>query len=112
MHNEQNGCLTDADLHAFFDRLFPHGFAGADVLAEVAPNGWEQSPLPACFHPSVEHVFEARLQLHREIASLGRLLNRRNDDVTADRQPTSGPTLDDVQREYKTTPVRPDEELT
>jgi hypothetical protein len=23
--------------HTFFDRVFPNGFAGADVLAELAP---------------------------------------------------------------------------
>jgi hypothetical protein len=27
--------LTDPELHALFDRFFPHGFAGADVLAET-----------------------------------------------------------------------------
>ena len=31
--------LTDAELHVFFERLFPHGFASADVLADVAPDG-------------------------------------------------------------------------
>ena len=62
--------LADPELHAFFDRLFPRGFAGADVLAEIAPDGWEQSPLLACFHPSVERVFEESRQLHRNIAAL------------------------------------------
>lgn len=61
MDEWQNERRTDAELHALFDRLFPHGFAGADVLAEIAPDGWEQSPLLACFHPSVERVFEERL---------------------------------------------------
>jgi hypothetical protein len=41
--------LTDTELKEFFDRLFPHGFTGADVLAEIAPEGWEKSPLLACF---------------------------------------------------------------
>ncbi len=54
MDDRRNKRLTDAELHAFFDRLFPHGFAGVDVLTEIAPKGWEQSPLHACFHPSVE----------------------------------------------------------
>src|SRR3989442_1972766 len=62
--------LTDAELHTLFDRLFPEGFAGPDVRAEVAPNGWEQSPLVACFHPSVERVFEERLQFHQNVAAL------------------------------------------
>jgi hypothetical protein len=29
--------LTDREVCALFDRLFPHGFAGADVFAEIAP---------------------------------------------------------------------------
>jgi hypothetical protein len=53
MDGLQNEPLTDAELDALFGRLFPHGFAGADVLAEVASDGWEQSPLLACFHPHV-----------------------------------------------------------
>lgn len=56
MDEWQNERLTDAELHALVDRLLPHGFTGADVLAEIAPDGWEQSPLLACFHPSVERV--------------------------------------------------------
>lgn len=34
MHYDQDGGLTDAELETFFDRLFPYGFAGADVLEE------------------------------------------------------------------------------
>jgi len=40
--------------------------AGADVLVELAPEGWEQSPLLACFHPSVERVLQERWQLHHK----------------------------------------------
>jgi hypothetical protein len=57
MDERQEKRLSDRKLYALFDRLFPHGFAGADVLAEVAPEGWERSPLLACFHPSVEQLF-------------------------------------------------------
>jgi hypothetical protein len=31
------------------------------VLDEIAPEGWERSPLLACFHPSIERIFEERL---------------------------------------------------
>ena len=64
MHDEQKGRLTDVELPPLFDRLFPHSFAGADVLAEVAPDAWDRSPLLACFHPSVERVFEESVQLY------------------------------------------------
>src|SRR5262245_2513639 len=83
--------------------MFPHGFAGADVAAEVAPEGWERSPLAACFHPSMERVFAEQLQLHRNIESLfGSSIEHREPE----------PTLDDVRADYQASPLRPDEELT
>ena len=67
--------LTDPELKEFFDRLFPHDFAGADVLAEIEPEGWEKSPLLACFHPSVE-----RVQVHRNMDELIGLRREREAD--------------------------------
>ena len=43
--------LDEAECLELLDRLFPHGPAGADVLRELAPNGWENSPLNAAFRP-------------------------------------------------------------
>ncbi|HYE86511.1 MAG TPA: hypothetical protein VEA16_09165 [Vicinamibacterales bacterium] len=40
--------LSEPEVHAFFRRLFPQGFGGADVVEEIAPEGWERSPLLAC----------------------------------------------------------------
>ena len=56
MDTAQSNRLTDRELHDLFDQLFPHGFAGADVLVEIASEGWEHSPLLACFHPSAEQA--------------------------------------------------------
>lgn len=56
MDTRETKRLTDPELHALFDRMFPRGFAGADVLADIAPDGWTRSPLLACFHPSVEQL--------------------------------------------------------
>ena len=33
--------LSDGECVAVFGRLFPLGFAGDDVVAEIAPQGWE-----------------------------------------------------------------------
>jgi hypothetical protein len=63
MDTRETKRLTETELHTLFDRLFPHGFSGADVLAEIAPQGWKHSPLLACFHPSVEQVFEERVTI-------------------------------------------------
>ena len=104
--------LSDPELKALFDSLFPHGLAGADVLGEIAPESWEQSPLLACFHPSVERVFEERMQMHRNFEELRRARSRRDNVVEAHDGSLPEPTLEDVRREYQPQPVRQDEELT
>jgi len=59
--------LSDAELRALFDRLFPHGFAGSDVVAEIAHDGWEQSLRVECFPPSVHCVFDVRTTADRDL---------------------------------------------
>jgi hypothetical protein len=102
--------LSDDELHALFDRLFPRGFAGPDVLDEIAPNGWERSPLSACFHPSVERLLEERLLMHRNLEELRRIRRRRDGDLSD--APSPEPTLDDVRREYEPSAVKQAEEVT
>jgi hypothetical protein len=111
MHEHEAARLTDTELYAFFDRLFPHGFAGSDVLAEIAPDGWEQSPLLACFHPPVECVFEERLRMHRNIEELRRLRISKRGLTGPEDLSAPAPTLEDVRREYEPTPVKPHEEI-
>lgn len=112
MENCHNERLTDTELRALFDRLFPHGFAGADVVREIAPERWEQSPLLTCSHPSVERVLEERMQMHGNIQALRRARSRRDNAVEPDDTPLLEPTLEDMRREYQPQPVRQDEELT
>lgn len=85
MHDGLNGRLTDAELHALFDRLFPHGFAGADVLAEVAPDGWEQSPLLACFHQPAPTTVRAYREVYRRESGSSLRLNILRDRLGASR---------------------------
>lgn len=109
--NDDRPRLTDAELKEFFDRLFPHGFAGADVLAELAPEGWEKSPLLACFHPSPEQVFQESLQMHRNIEGLVRIRREREPD-NPKLAPKPEPTLAEVRAEWQDTPVKTAEEVT
>jgi hypothetical protein len=102
--------LSEAELRALFDRLFPRGFAGPDVLDEIAPEGWERSPLLACFHPSIERVFEEQLLMHRNLEELRRIRRRRDPDMIDASSPE--PTLDDVRKEYEPCAVQRDEEVT
>ena len=103
--------LTDAELKEFFERLFPHGFAGADVLTEIAPSGWETSPLLACFHPSVEKVFQERVQLHRRIEELVGDRREREPD-NSKLAPKHEPTLEEVRADWQDKPVNMCEEVT
>lgn len=112
MEDQQNERFTDAELHAFFDRLFPHGFAGADVLAELAPDGWEQSSLLACFHPSVEQKYTERLQTHEAIQSLRNARRVRRGAPNVDEEPSAPPTLEDVRRDHQPISIDTGEELT
>jgi len=110
MDEWQEKRLTGRELHALFDRLFTRGFAGTDVLAEIAPEGWERSPLLACFHPSVEQLFKEQVTIHRNLEEWRQLGRRRKG--TAAVEPRPEPTLEDVRREYEPSPVNEKEEVT
>src|SRR5439155_7839637 len=101
MDVRENDRLTDAELHAFFDRLFPQDFAGSDVLAEIAPVGWEQSPLLACFHPSGEQAYEEAVQFHRNLESLRSLRRRPDGSAHATHVVRPEPTLEEIRSEYR-----------
>lgn len=70
MNHDDAYRYTDAECEAEFARLFPYGFAGQDILDEIAPEGWEQSPLLAVFHPSLDQVYEETVRFHRNLQSL------------------------------------------
>ena len=54
MDDDETLRLSEDECLALFRGLFPNGLSGADVFAELAPDGWEKSPLLAAFHPSPE----------------------------------------------------------
>jgi hypothetical protein len=112
MIDRQKERLTDAELHAFFDRLFPNGFAGDDGLNELAPEGWERLPLVACFHPSVEERYEEAVQFHRNLESLRDVRRRPDGTAHAVDAPSPEPTLEEVRREHRPTPIQRHEEVT
>jgi hypothetical protein len=97
MTNFDTDSFSEADLEAEFDRLFPQGFAGPDVLQELAPAGWENSPLLAVFHPSLAQSYEETLRLHRNVCAL----RRPNDPHPLPPEPT----FDEVARDFRERPV-------
>jgi hypothetical protein len=111
LNDEPRALLTDPELKSLFDELFPHGFAGPDVLAEIAPEGWEKSPLLACFHPSPEQVFKEQVQVHRNLEELFRHRPKPEPNPPAP-APRPEPTLREVQADWKETAMNTSEELT
>jgi hypothetical protein len=93
--------LSDNECERIFARLFPHGFGGEDVLAEIAPAGWEASAWIPVFHPSVQRVFQESLQLHRNIERLR---------LGRTQEPNPPPTFEGIQAEYEPTPPEPKRE--
>lgn len=102
--------LADIELDAFFDQLFPNGFAGEDVLNEIAPEGWKYSPLLSCFHPSAEQLFKERLQIHRNIEGFIKAMRKRSDQAT--HVPRPEPKLEEIRAEWKETQVNIADEVT
>jgi hypothetical protein len=91
------------ELEADFDRLFPQGFAGPDVLQELAPAGWENSSLLAVFHPSLAQVYEETLRFHRNLCTM-----RAPNDL---RPLLPEPTLDEVTRDFREHPIETEREV-
>jgi hypothetical protein len=95
--------LSERECQTVFARLFPLGLGGDDVLAQIAPMGWERSPLLAVFHPSVEQVYREALRIHRNIEALAgtrRPLGEKRDE----------PTIEEIRATWQDQPVERDRE--
>jgi len=89
---------SEQECLAVLAQLFPNGFEGEDVLRELAPDGWAQSPLLATFHPSVEKLHEEAVRIHRNIENL---------PWAKGRDKTPEPTLEEIRAEHQEKPVDP-----
>lgn len=94
---------SEAELVAEFERLFPQGFAGPDVLHELAPEGWERSPLAAIFHPTPDQLHEEALRMYRNLLAL------RKPDQSHPARPA--PTREEVAKEFQERPVETEVEV-
>src|ERR1700739_429678 len=88
---------TDAECLTLVACLFPKGFAGEDVLAEIAPEGWMDSTLHFVFHPTLDQVHWERVQLHRNL--------RESQWRSKDGAQGPEPSLEDVRATYGEGPV-------
>jgi hypothetical protein len=88
---------SDAECQTLFATLFPAGFAGEDVLKEIAPEGWPHSTLQFLFHPTLEQVHWERVQLHRNL--------RNWPWFPKDRLQGPEPMLEGIHADYQDSPV-------
>ncbi len=91
---------TEDELIAVFSKLFPQGFAGADIRRAIAPGGWESSPLVALFHPSAEQRYEEAVRIHANMAGL----------LRKDKSPSPAPTREEFVDDSDDA-LAPDEEI-
>lgn len=103
MNSRDREQLSEQECAAVLARLFPRGLAGEDVIAEVAPQGWERSPLLAVSHPSVEQVYRESIRLHR---NLERLAGPRPTGP-----PPPEPTLEEIRERWHDEPVDREREV-
>jgi len=99
-NHEGKPILGDAELVAEFAILFPQGWAGADVMGELAPDGWAASPFKPIFHPTVEQVHEETVRIQRNMAGL----------LKKDAESAPGPTFEDTKASYVEGAVEPERE--
>ena len=92
---------SEEECVAVLERMFPNGLASEEVLRELAPRGWENSPLLAVFHPSIERLYEESVQMHRNIQ---RFLppERRGESPE--------PTMEEIRKSHTEKPVEPEKE--
>src|SRR5205807_5571442 len=100
MTDSSDNSYSDEELAAEFDRLFPQGFAGPDVLQELAPAGWDNSPLLVVFHPTAEQIYEESRRLHANLEAF------RKPDESRPLPPA--PTLEEVSRDHRNAPLEPE----
>jgi hypothetical protein len=86
---------SEDELIAVFAKLFPQGFAGADVLRALAPEGWDKSPLLALFHPSPEQRFQEASRMHQNMEEMRLARGSRGKESPAGPPPTLADFVDD-----------------
>lgn len=83
-------------------QLFLNGLEDSALIQELAPEGWEGSPLWRVFHPTVEQVYAETVRIHTNIQKLL--------PAGARIQETAPPSFDEICRQQREEPVRPREE--
>ena len=54
--------LSENEAYGFLESLFSGGLKDPVLIAELCPEGWENSPLFACYHPTPRVRYEESLE--------------------------------------------------
>lgn len=104
--------FTEEEAIAFLGKLMPEGFAGADVLSELAPEGWEECGLVRAYHPTREQWHAERVAMHENVKWLQERANaarrKRGEDVSEKGE--EPPTFEESVQQFKETPIQAEDE--
>jgi len=75
--------FTDSECLDFLLSLFPGGVKDAAVISELCPDGWERSPLFACFHPGPQRCYEEHLAFRQNMRWMASLWKKKSDEAGA-----------------------------
>jgi len=93
--------LTAEQCRELFQRLFPNGLDDPSLVPNLAPEGWEHSPLALIYHPTAEQRYEETLRLCENLRRLSR-------SPVSEEEPHI--TLDTIRREIPVEASNPREE--
>jgi hypothetical protein len=94
--------LSEEECREEFARLFPVGPGSADLMSELAPDGWDHSLLRYCFHPTPERLYEEAVGVHERMEEMF---------PARDPEPTPAPTMADIVARHTDPPTEPQREL-
>lgn len=97
---------SEDELIAVFAKLFPQGFAGADVRCTLAPEGWDKSPLLALFHPNPEQRLQEALRMRQHLDEMRLACGSGGKELPPEPPPTLADFVDDPEDA-----LAPDEEI-
>jgi hypothetical protein len=101
MNYHESNRLSDSECTAEFAKMFPAEYWSKTAMVELAPLGWERSPLRFAFHPTLEQVYEESVIMHRNLQALRK----------GDAPSSPEPTLAEIRAGRRETPLEPHREL-
>jgi len=85
--------LSEEQSWNLLTQLFPSGLEDSALIQELAPEGWEGSPLRRVFHPTVDQMYAEAVRIH---ANIQKLL-----PAGARAHETAPPSFDEIRRQYR-----------